>query len=145
MFDPGVVHLIEGPDIDRPTNALTLTHHFHQRFGEFAISFEPTTDQVPHSYKIDEIDLNEPFRDPLFPVTRRLYLTLDRTIDPPSPRLLAIHHASARILHMSGAGDYVDHLIREMEDVGVREDGSTELGRYVSLRLGGWLEGIAAC
>ena len=145
MFDPGVVRLIEGPDIDRSTNALTLTQHFHQQFGEFTVSFQPTVDQIPHSYKIDYVDPNRPFRDPLLPITRTLYLTRDRTIDPPSPRLLAIHNAIARILYLSGAGDYIDTVIQEMEEVGVEENGSTELGRYVSLRIGGWLDGVPVC
>src|SRR5690242_1668638 len=130
MFDPGILFLIEGPDIDRPTNAITLTQHFHQEFGDFTVSFEPVIEQVsPHSYKIDYIDPIRPFRDPILPVSRSLSLTPDHTIDPPSSRLLAIHHAIARILHLSGAGDYINGIIREMEEIDVKEDGSTELGR----------------
>ena len=145
MFDPGVTFLIEGPDIDRPTNAITLTQHFHQEFGDFTVSFEPTVDQASHSYKVDYIDPDRPFRDPLLPVTRSLYITPDRTIDPPFSRFLAIHHAIARILHLSGAGDYINHVIQEMEEVDIKENGSTELGRYVSLKLGGWLDGVPVC
>ncbi|KAI3335905.1 hypothetical protein F4824DRAFT_462853, partial [Ustulina deusta] len=37
-------------------------------------------------------------------VTRTLYPTPTRAIYPPSPRLLAIHHAIAHILHLSAAG-----------------------------------------
>ena len=33
MFDLGVVHLIEGTDINRPYNAITLSHAMHQFFG----------------------------------------------------------------------------------------------------------------
>jgi hypothetical protein len=40
MFDPGVIYLIEGPNIDRPVNAFTLTNYFHQLFGDFDIYFE---------------------------------------------------------------------------------------------------------
>ena len=53
MFDPGVIHLIDGPNIDRPINTLTLTLNFHQPFDDFEIYFEPTTDQTQHTYKID--------------------------------------------------------------------------------------------
>nr|XP_001390780.2 hypothetical protein ANI_1_264044 [Aspergillus niger CBS 513.88]XP_001395751.2 hypothetical protein ANI_1_824104 [Aspergillus niger CBS 513.88] len=42
MFDPGVIHLIDGPKIDSPINALTLTLDYHRMFGEFQIYFEPT-------------------------------------------------------------------------------------------------------
>lgn len=145
MFDPAVGYLIEGPDIDRSTNAITLTLFFHRRFGDFKVSFEQTVDQVPHSYKIDYVDPNRRFGDPLLPINRQLHITADKNIDPPHPRLLAVHHAIARILYLSGAGNYIDRIIREMEEVLVREDGSTELGRYVGLKLGGWLEGVPVC
>jgi HNH endonuclease len=46
MFDPDVIHLIEGPNIDRPINALTLTNYFYQLFDDFDIYFEPTADQT---------------------------------------------------------------------------------------------------
>jgi hypothetical protein len=145
MFDPGVVHLIDGPNIDRPVNALTLTINFHQPFGDFEIYFEPTTYQTQHTYKIDYVQSNSVFRDPLLPVTRTLHLTPDHTIDPPSRRLLAIHRAIGRILNLSGAGDYIDRIIRDMDEVGIKENGSTELGHYISLKLGGWLDGVPVC
>ncbi|KAL8367182.1 hypothetical protein RB599_010266 [Gaeumannomyces hyphopodioides] len=37
MFDVGVVHLIEGAEIDRPYNAITLSHDHHLDFGSFQI------------------------------------------------------------------------------------------------------------
>jgi hypothetical protein len=40
MFDDGILHLIEGSEIDRPRNALTLTLDFHQLFGNFEVYFE---------------------------------------------------------------------------------------------------------
>ncbi|RYP20747.1 hypothetical protein DL765_002627 [Monosporascus sp. GIB2] len=33
--------IIEGTDIDRPLNAITLTHRIHDLFGDFEIFFEP--------------------------------------------------------------------------------------------------------
>jgi hypothetical protein len=145
MFDPGVIHLIEGSNIDRSINALTLTINFHQPFGDFEIYFEPTADQIQHTYKIDYVQLNSLFCDPLLPITRTLHLTPDHTIDPPSPRLLAIHRAIGRILNLSGAGDYIDRILRDMDEVSIREDGSTELGHYIGLKLGGWLDGVPVC
>ncbi|KKZ62789.1 hypothetical protein EMCG_02900 [[Emmonsia] crescens] len=35
MFDPGIAHLIDGPKIDNPSNALTLTLDNRRLFGEF--------------------------------------------------------------------------------------------------------------
>ncbi|KAI1288565.1 hypothetical protein F5Y03DRAFT_401726 [Xylaria venustula] len=51
MFDVGVAELTQGPEIDRPRNALTLTHHFHQLFGDFQVYFEPVPDR-DHTYTI---------------------------------------------------------------------------------------------
>jgi hypothetical protein len=63
------------------------------------------------------VQLNSLFRDSLLPVTRTLYLTPDHTIDPPSLRLLAIHRAIGRNLNLSGAGDSIDHILRDMDEV----------------------------
>ncbi|KAI0435593.1 hypothetical protein F4803DRAFT_567531 [Xylaria telfairii] len=137
MFDTGVVHLIGGGDIDRPRNALTLTRHFHVHFGEFKIFFEPVLDSRPYCYRIDSF-LSR-YILPEFPLTRTLYLSENRTIDPPSSRLLALHFAIGHIFHLSAAGDYIDKLLREMEGQGVcAADGSTELDRLLRFRLRGW-------
>ncbi|OAX80255.1 hypothetical protein ACJ72_05415 [Emergomyces africanus] len=69
-----------------------------------------------------------------------IFLNLDQSIEPPSPRLLAIHRAIAYILHLSGAGEYIDKILQDMEEMGAREGGSTELGRLVTLRFGGWFD-----
>ena len=53
MFDSGVAHLIEGVEIDRPRNALTLTHKLHRLFGDFEIFFQPVEGQEHHTYRID--------------------------------------------------------------------------------------------
>ncbi|KAL8420514.1 hypothetical protein RB594_003345 [Gaeumannomyces avenae] len=108
MFDVGVVHLIDGVEIDRPYNAITLLHEHHFDFGSFRIFFEPVPDQ-PHTYRIDAFDSFNGATLGL-PVTRTLYLSENRIIDPPSPRLLAIHCAIGHILHLSGAGDYIDQV-----------------------------------
>jgi hypothetical protein len=96
MFDPGVVHLIDGSNIDRPTNAITLTTKFHRFFGDFEIYFEPTT-QKPHTYKIILTQSQNLLllRDLTFPITHTLYLTDKHIIDPPSPRLFVIRRAIA--------------------------------------------------
>ncbi|KAI1119836.1 hypothetical protein F5Y10DRAFT_149237 [Nemania abortiva] len=135
MFDSEVVHLIEGADIDRPRNAITLTHDLHSLFGDFQIFFQPLPD--PHTYRIDSFYPRMLLRDPAFPVTRTLYLSEHRAIDPPSPRLLAVHCAIAHILHLSAAGEYIDKLLLDMDGQNIRADGSTELDRLVRLRLRG--------
>ncbi|KGO73856.1 hypothetical protein PITC_035720 [Penicillium italicum] len=137
MFDPGIIHLIDGPKIDSPMNALTLTLDYNRLFGEFKIYFERTSTR--HQYRIDSTERSPFLRDPLFPVTRSLTLSPHRTVDPPSPRLLDVHRAIALIMKLSGAGEYIERVLRDMEELDVREDGSTHLGYLTGLRLGGWL------
>lgn len=139
MFDCDVVHLINGPEIDRPRNALTLTTGLHRLFGAFELYFEPV-DNAPNTYNIDMF-LPYLVAGHAVPVTRTLFTTEERTIDPPSPRLLAVHRAIAHILHLSAAGDYIDKILRDIEDQSTRVDGSTSLGRLVQLRMAGWWDG----
>lgn len=40
MIDCDVSHLIDGPNIDRPFNAMTLTKDLHSYFGAFKLYFE---------------------------------------------------------------------------------------------------------
>lgn len=134
MFDTGIAYLIEGVQIDRPRNALTLTQFLHQLFGDFRIFFE-AVDQETHTYRVDTFLPRHLMRDPPLPVTRTLYLTENREIDAPLPRLLAVHSAIAHILHLSAAGDYIDRILRDAEEHGVQADGSTDLGRLVGLGL----------
>ncbi|KIH94010.1 hypothetical protein SPBR_05977 [Sporothrix brasiliensis 5110] len=137
MLDTGVPHLFEGASMDRPTNAITLTSGYHSVFGSFRTFFE-AMDGPLHTYRIQSV-LQSRGRRPLQPITRTLFLS--DTVDPPLPRLLAVHAAICRILHLSGAGAYWDHIFREAEDEMANADGSTSLGPLVTLRLGGWWDG----
>lgn len=139
MFDTGVLHLIDGTDIDRPRNAVTLTAFLHTLFDDFQVFFEPIPDEKPHTYRIETFYDRRLMRNLSFLMTRTLYLTDDRLIDPPSPRLLAVHRAIAYILRLSGAGEYIDNIIRDCEEESIRADGSTDLDRILRLSLGGWL------
>jgi hypothetical protein len=38
-------------------------------------------------------------------------------------------------MHVSGVGKYIDNVLRDMEDISVRSDGTTELGSMISLGL----------
>jgi hypothetical protein len=134
MFDFDVSHVIGGVNIDRPFNAMTLTADLHQAFGAFNIYFDPLPDRA-HTYQIRTF-LPAGLVEGV-PVTRTLHLRND--IDPPSPRLLAIHSAIAHILHLSGAGEYICRILHDMEELAARaEGGLVELGRMVTLRLRGW-------
>jgi hypothetical protein len=139
MFDDGVIHLIEGTDIDRPRNAITLTHDFHQLFGNFEVYFEPQDNQ-PHTYRIDSTRFGI-LRHRIFPIHWTLFLTDTRTIDPPSPRLFAVHSAIAHILHLSAAARHIDKILEDLDQRDIMADGSTELGYLAKLRVHGWWNG----
>ncbi|KAK2810575.1 hypothetical protein FQN50_002832 [Emmonsiellopsis sp. PD_5] len=140
MFDCDVAHLIEGSNIDSPRNAISLTHTFHSLFGNFDVYFEAIPGEE-HKYRVDSFFPPDSAALRGLPVTRKLFLSEGRVIDAPSPRLLALHRAIGHILHLSGAGEYIDTILQDFEGTGVREDGSTDLGRFVNLRIGGWLGG----
>ncbi|KAK5660689.1 hypothetical protein OQA88_12053 [Cercophora sp. LCS_1] len=132
MFDLGVAHLIEGAYINRSYNALTLSLGMHKSFGQYEIFFEHLPDaDAPSTYRIGTF-LQPALARPL-PVVKTLFA--HSTIGPPSERLLALHRAIAHILHLSGAGDYIDTILKDIEDGVVREDGSTQLGLMVDLAL----------
>jgi hypothetical protein len=79
----------------------------------------------------------------ILPVTRTLYLTSDYIIDLPSPRLLAIHRAYIFIFHLSNAENYINKILRDMDEMDIKKDGFTELGRLVRLKAGGWLDKVS--
>jgi hypothetical protein len=88
---------------------------------------------------------NSFFRDSLFPVTRTFYLIPDYTIDSPSARFLVIYRAIGHIFYLNAAGDYIDRILRDMDEVGIKENGFTELGHYISLKVSGWLDAVRVC
>lgn len=137
MLDDGIAHLIHGPEVDRPRNALTLTHSLHLLFGDYKIYFKHTGAD-PNTYQINSF-LPPFLLNSVVPVTRTLFVTEARVIESPSPRLLAIHRAIAHILHFSEAGRYIDTMVEDMEGQIVRVDGSTQLGRLVQLRMDKWI------
>ncbi|KAK2735071.1 hypothetical protein FQN57_001351 [Myotisia sp. PD_48] len=133
-----------GSNIDRPSNAISITTDLHTFFGQFKLTFEAVDPTNPsnHTYRINGSTalIRGAYN---LPVTRTLLLSPNHTINPPSAKLLALHCAIARILQLSAAGAYVDRIIRDMEEVWVPSDGSAELGRIVGLKLGGWFDGVS--
>ncbi|KAK4201575.1 hypothetical protein QBC40DRAFT_305880 [Triangularia verruculosa] len=131
MFDSGVIHLIEGTDIDRPYTAITLSCNMHGLFGKFKIFFKPVIG-TPNTYEISAFKpaVRRYFK---LPINRTLFS--HETIDPPAKRLLELHSAIGHILHLSGAGNYISVILRDMEAGEVRADGSTQLGAIVNAAL----------
>ncbi|KAI2864667.1 hypothetical protein CBS76997_11201 [Aspergillus niger] len=142
MFDPpDIGPLIAGPEIDSPYNALTLTHNYHRLFGEFEIYFEQKDPTIECTYVIGSSEQRPYLRDQVFPVTGELHLGAELTIDPPASKLLKVHCAIAHILKLSGAGEYIERTLREMTEICVSADGSTDLGRRQMLLSGSQMIG----
>ncbi|KND85078.1 hypothetical protein TOPH_09300, partial [Tolypocladium ophioglossoides CBS 100239] len=79
MFDKDVTNLIDGAEIDRPRNAITLTFDLHRDFGDFQIFFTPSEGEPPHTYRIDTF-IPPMLLQNVLPITRTLFLTENRTI-----------------------------------------------------------------
>ena len=141
-----MTRFIENGKLDTLVNALTMTHHYRRLFNAFQIYFEPTGN-FPYEFKIQSTapTSSSLHDDPLFPVVRTLTFDSDysSTIDLPSPQLLAVHRAIARIMEVSNAGPYVEDTLRDMEEGNVRADGQTNLRVMIRLWLGGWRDRLA--
>jgi len=136
MFDNSMVHLIEGTDIDCLCNAITLTHNFHQLFGNFEVFFEPQSGKL-HTYRIDLHRWGILYYW-IFPIDCTLFLTNTWTIDSPSLRLLAVHSAITHILYLSAAGRHINKILKDLNQKEIKADGSTELEYLAQLRVHGW-------
>lgn len=130
MFAPGIKRRIEGAQIDRPFNAISLSPTQHDLFGALHIYFHEIQDSPPHTYAIKSFVPLHPF-----PVVRTLLSSPSRPVDMPDRQLLAIHKACAMILHLSGAGDYIERLLDSFGGGTANADGLSDLGSIVSLRM----------
>jgi hypothetical protein len=73
--------------------------------------------------------------------SRTLFVTKTRMINSPFPRLLAIHAAITHILYLSAAGSHSDSILYDLDQRDIMVDGSTQLGYFTTLRVGGWWDG----
>jgi hypothetical protein len=70
--------------------------------------------------------------------TEKITLTSPDTINLPipSPELIALHAACARVAHLSGAGAYIDEFDQDADDLDVLacDGGSSDVLTHVILR-----------
>lgn len=126
MLDCGVVGELMKPGVvDGPGNAITLTLEMRQRFAQFHVCFSEVAAPPRTTWRVDVL---VPVLGGRFPVTTRR--TWGTGVEPPGGRLLALHAAVGRVLHGSGAGEYLRVLLRDAEGGGW---GGGE---------GGWVDGV---
>ena len=72
---------------------------------------------IPNKYEVNFIHGTSYFRTP---VTFQTYtLPNGKEIEPPSPQLIALHAACAKIAHMSGAAEHLEETFRDTEPIPV--------------------------
>ncbi|TFK69181.1 hypothetical protein BDN72DRAFT_959738 [Pluteus cervinus] len=107
---------LTGAKVHSLFNVMSLDPNFHEYFSRLEIWFEPTL--TPHCYTI------ETYLPILIPATP---ITFNTSSDPesvlnlplPSAELLVLHATCAKVAYMSGAGERLDELDREIDDTGV--------------------------
>ncbi|KAK0492963.1 hypothetical protein EDD18DRAFT_1357347 [Armillaria luteobubalina] len=127
-------------DIHRPENTFTIADGLHPAFDRLSFSLCPIDDDN-NTY---EIHTHPPNRNAMYRLPNRATLT-DATngkIPLPDHRYFQLHHACATIAHLSGAGEVVEQLLRDMEDIKVlAEDGGSN--HLLSLALSSRLQALS--
>ncbi|KAF8263835.1 hypothetical protein EI94DRAFT_1739875 [Lactarius quietus] len=111
------VGAINGEKVHSLYNVMTMEHNAHDLFDRLNLWFKRRV----RTTKL------------LLPVRENVMFT---TPDP--LKSLALHAACAQVAHLSGAGEYVDHILRDMEDICVlAHDGtSSEVLHHALMTLG---------
>ncbi len=103
----------------------------HALFGKLRWYLEPV-EGVDHTYVARVLSRFDARRIP--PSTEPIsFADCPDDVEPPSPRLLAIHRSLARVAHASGAVEYIDRVLRDRDDGFIRADGTTHLGTLIAI------------
>ncbi|KZT08966.1 uncharacterized protein LAESUDRAFT_757151 [Laetiporus sulphureus 93-53] len=124
------VEKLNGAKVHSLANVMTMQHDVREWFDRLEICFEATT--VENRYHIQTFG-----RIRHVPATVTLMSSNPTTLPLPSPKLLALHAACAKVAHLSGAGVYIDKLDQDLDDLDVLADdgGSADVLNHALLRL----------
>lgn len=109
-----ITESLNGPDIHRVENVLTMCFSAHDLFDKLELWFEAT--DAPNTYKMRS---NNPrFLEICYPpIPPQVTLqSTDPLIPLPNSHFLRIHAACARIAHLSGAAEYWETILEEWEE-----------------------------
>ncbi|PPQ93669.1 hypothetical protein CVT25_012728 [Psilocybe cyanescens] len=136
----GQIRFIEelnGENLHRLENILTLDAVLHQQFDNLMIWLEKIdNDPNHHQYKLNAIRPSVIDNG----VCDKIELT---TPDPvkyplPDPHYLALHAACAQVVHLSGAGKYIEKVLQDIETIGVlASDGGSDVLYHALVRQQG--------
>ncbi|KZT06607.1 uncharacterized protein LAESUDRAFT_725698 [Laetiporus sulphureus 93-53] len=109
---------LEGSKIHRLENIMTLTTDIHDMMDCLELWFEEVKDKE-NCYRIQ---IRGP--DPqLFmkggDIPSQVQFVAHHNLPLPSPKYLRIHAACCRVAHLSGAAEYLDRVLRDMEELPV--------------------------
>jgi len=103
---------LNGSNIHRLENILSLTPTMHEMFDGLRLWLEETNQ--PNVYNLcatQPVILPPRHSNPIV-------LPSSEDLPPPSAEYIHLHATCARVAHMSGAGEYLDHLYRDDEKNG---------------------------
>ncbi|KAI6030002.1 hypothetical protein EDC04DRAFT_3065675 [Pisolithus marmoratus] len=118
---PGLLEDLNGANIHRLENVMTMDPTVHRQFETLKIWFVAM--EEPNTYRLEAANK-------LWLFGRPEYVTFS-TPDPekyplPNPTYLALHATCAKVAHLSGAREYIEEVSRRMEDTCVlAEDGGS--------------------
>ncbi|EEB90280.1 hypothetical protein MPER_11531 [Moniliophthora perniciosa FA553] len=125
------VDSLNGTKVHSLHNVMTMQHDVYDWFDRLKLWFEATS--IPHCYHVKAAS-------GYFPATARkktiTFVTSDSELSLPSPELLALHAACAKVAHLSGAAAYIDKLDRDTDDLCVlaHDGGSSSILNNALLR-----------
>ncbi|KAF9474041.1 hypothetical protein BDN70DRAFT_765011, partial [Pholiota conissans] len=109
-----IPHDLNGRNIHRLENVITMCSGGHNAFDNLKLWFEPAANAGPDTYSVHTPDSS---MYPRYFKRNVTFSTPDKDKYPlPSSVYLAIHAACAKVAHLSGAAEEIDILYREMED-----------------------------
>ncbi|KAG8964631.1 hypothetical protein FRC05_003744 [Tulasnella sp. 425] len=129
-----ITESLNGPDIHRVENVLTMCFSAHDLFDNLELWFEATGD--PNTYKICSNDPRN-FDLVLPPIPPQVTLqSTNPSIPLPNSHFLRIHAACARIAHLSGAAEYWETILEEWEERAVlaSDGGSADMLSFLLAR-----------
>ncbi|KZP08919.1 hypothetical protein FIBSPDRAFT_1052094 [Athelia psychrophila] len=113
-----------------PMNGVLLRADLAVEFENFFFWFEETG--TPNSYKLKARDSRHERGD----LVVTFHNAHDKPIDLPDREILALHRAFARVLHFSGAAEYLEMTWRDLEETHVLStDGSTDVSSLLTIGL----------
>lgn len=114
-----VVDELNGNDGHRLENVMTMEMGIHGLFDDLDIWLEATN--VINQYTLRA---TQPFF--LFGLPLSVTFIAQNNLPLPDPRYLALHAACANVAHLSGAGEYIDTIDRDIDTIRVlAKDGSS--------------------